>query len=593
MKNSIILGNVEYAIQINNNIKISGFCFQVKDSKIFPVDSIIIVTDRFVVITKHFYSIKAFMSLKTDKEDKFAFSIEINNYNINPANTTDYLKVYAQYATQFHELPLVDHCHLIDLEPVIAAAPSSTLVQIDNIFMRNDELIVSGWGTFNKDTNPVPPDMFMALQNNKPFKIINPNDRRVDVNKALNAQGIYGFVFCLDEIPWRRVLSDSFRILPVIIANKPTAQICAKTDNIDISSQPIDPADLSQTPVTEDGCLKQPFADMLNVIWALTVGCNYRCSYCSCRKTFTPFSSFAELTHAVDVLLSLHRPAYKFTIYGGEPTCHPCFNDLLSYITAANAHVYFHIITNASKGLDYLQHTFNILKKTDHWLVFSCHLKFVHTEDFVKKVKAALDNGMRLNINLMMEPNNLQKLEKIATALIELRDEKYQFVVYPIYPYLDPNGNISHEFTDAEEAIAKDIIAKFGEVTLPRHTNSDKNTLSSNNISYPDSAYFSKKLLLGYPTDYKAYYCVNGSNVIFIKERGFAKGGTCAISSDLGNIYHDEACNFVQCSSVIQCSLPRCLCVEDYPLPKFMKIDQALQFKHEQDIRLRNFIDKY
>ena len=76
--------------------------------------------------------------------------------------------------------------------------------------------------------------------------------------------------------------------------------------------------------------------DTLSVLWALTRACNFNCSYCTYSRDFKladeTFSTKEDLLGAARKLLGLNRPGYQITLYGGEPTFHPNFLDLLTFL---------------------------------------------------------------------------------------------------------------------------------------------------------------------------------------------------------------------------------------------------------------------
>ena len=153
--------------------------------------------------------------------------------------------------------------------------------------------------------------------------------------------------------------------------------------------------------------------------------CNQYCDYCYARNGYewnkikplrtilTELSWFKEFKHKSII-----------TLIGGEPTLHPKFNEIVTFI-AENLDHYLHIYTNGQFNVDKVSHT---LKHNALW-TFSYHGKYVKDEKlFIKNIEYFINNNIDFNITIIaqntisdeffnfLKNNNLK--EKISVTFI-------------------------------------------------------------------------------------------------------------------------------------------------------------------------------
>src|SRR5665213_2534805 len=141
--------------------------------------------------------------------------------------------------------------------------------------------------------------------------------------------------------------------------------------------------------------------DTLSVLWAITKGCNFRCSYCVYNKElrYTEFSSRDELLRAARTLVRLGRPGYQITLYGGEPTQHPHFMDLLAYFAASPAPVSLRMYTNGSRSAQFFGKMMATVRDYYFGVIFSFHPEFASFEKFKRNVELTAGGGMSVGIS--------------------------------------------------------------------------------------------------------------------------------------------------------------------------------------------------
>jgi MoaA/NifB/PqqE/SkfB family radical SAM enzyme len=146
--------------------------------------------------------------------------------------------------------------------------------------------------------------------------------------------------------------------------------------------------------------------DTLSILWAITKGCNFRCSYCVYTKDLrdTVFSTKEELLRAARTIVRLGRPGYQITLYGGEPTQHPHFMDLLGYFAASPAPVSLRMYTNGSQTTQFFETMMAIVRDYYFGVIFSFHPEFAKFEKFKRNVELTAGGGMSVGISYMFVP---------------------------------------------------------------------------------------------------------------------------------------------------------------------------------------------
>ncbi len=137
---------------------------------------------------------------------------------------------------------------------------------------------------------------------------------------------------------------------------------------------------------------------LFNVQWDLGRRCNYDCSYCwpSSHNKTDPWVPLSALKKVVDKIDEQHTGKMQFNFAGGEPTLHPEFLELCSYIWARGHHI--HVQTNG---------TMNVIKARQLALVaeisISVHFEFVNYEKLINNIRTILSSGGQLEIKMMVD----------------------------------------------------------------------------------------------------------------------------------------------------------------------------------------------
>lgn len=323
--------------------------------------------------------------------------------------------------------------------------------------------------------------------------------------------------------------------------------------------------------------------DVLSVLWAITKGCNFRCSYCAYNKDLksTQFSSKDELLRAARTIERLGRPGYQITLYGGEPTLHPHFLDLLGHFAASSAPVALRTYTNGSRSAGFFERVIAAARDYYFGVIFSFHPDFGHFEKFERNVELVAGSGMSVGVSFMFVPSRREQARRQMDELLKLR-MKVPFFLSLNHPYL-PNGVMGTGCTDADLAWMAATRAAFDRQPIPARLRTPFYTRIMSRIDVerggrrvrlaPED---SLQLLSWMRTpSYADYYCCGGTNVMFVEEDGTARGGVCSASPCLGNVFRDSAVVLAQAMRPVRCTSIACASIENIPLPKFRNAAEA------------------
>lgn len=323
--------------------------------------------------------------------------------------------------------------------------------------------------------------------------------------------------------------------------------------------------------------------DVLSVLWAITKGCNYMCSYCPYSKDtrFSEFSSKEDLLNAAKTIIRLGRPGYQITLYGGEPTYHPHFLDLLSYLAASGSPVSLRMFTNGSRPYKFFNSVTEALDGKPFGVIFSCHPEYAKFENFKKCVQTCADSGMSVGVNLMF----ISKISSVSKSYIDelfTLCEKTPFFMEINFPYT--TDGVLDEWCAPDDVLwVKNARQRFQALPEPEGKKSPNFVRTLCNIVIlrdgERAALAPRESLqlleaLNTPS-YRDFYCCSGTNVIFLEEDGAYRGGVCDTSKVMGNLFHDSELSVVRSMGLVKFTSAACNSIENIPLPKFRDLSEA------------------
>lgn len=195
--------------------------------------------------------------------------------------------------------------------------------------------------------------------------------------------------------------------------------------------------------------------------WGITKNCTYNCKYCiySCKNN-NIFSSLSQLKIACDYFNNISSDKSWIAVYGGEPTTHPNFLDVVD-MYKFNVKIY----TNLYKDIGYLDE----LVKTKHKklrILTSIHPKRTKIKELLNKVEFLLSHGATVEIKCMFTGEDDEfSFEGFKFFRNSINDPNFRILPRTVYTKL-PNHEeygwyFSELFLKAREIAGKDLLFEF------------------------------------------------------------------------------------------------------------------------------------
>lgn len=324
---------------------------------------------------------------------------------------------------------------------------------------------------------------------------------------------------------------------------------------------------------------------VLKVNWELTPHCNYKCSYCfgNAGMKNSSFSTLDQLKNVVDKLMSLNKKYYNILLIGGEPTIHPQFLNLLKYFNSLDKNISMIIVSNGSRPISYFEELFNSISNKELLLNISVHLEHADLEHIKDIIKLGNKFNKFIVLSFMIHPEKMDKAEKFLNEFTNLRNEAYFDISFrelrepPMFDRNDKRYTEYHyKWIDNARKLWANVVKKSKvkpikyNSGIPEFGYNIKNgneIINNLKIDYGISIRNNLK-------NFKGFYCLSGSNFIYINSDFTYKAGICPQLTNLGNILNDdnikikmEICNQYQCG-----------CDSDDIIPKFRNLQDASLF---------------
>ena len=143
----------------------------------------------------------------------------------------------------------------------------------------------------------------------------------------------------------------------------------------------------------------QPNYEQLHFGWFLVDWCNYKCTYCSVanrlRDTYSKEESHSKYKLVLE-RLDRTDSSFDMDIYGGEPTLHPNFNEILERLSNINLCRTIEVKTNLSRSVEFYKNMFAHDKIS---ISASYHFEY-HSQAFIDKCIALKDNNFSCHISM-------------------------------------------------------------------------------------------------------------------------------------------------------------------------------------------------
>jgi hypothetical protein len=159
--------------------------------------------------------------------------------------------------------------------------------------------------------------------------------------------------------------------------------------------------------------------------WFLVNWCNYSCSYCCADgamvESYDKDTSNAKYKLTI-VRLKQVKTDFEIYMFGGEPTLHPHFNEILKELSEIPHCKAIEIDTNLSRSLSFFEN----LYKSDKVSISASYHPEYFSQAYVDKCIALKDNSFDAHINLTDNPDDWPEVLSLVETL-KANGVKYGF----------------------------------------------------------------------------------------------------------------------------------------------------------------------
>ncbi len=327
------------------------------------------------------------------------------------------------------------------------------------------------------------------------------------------------------------------------------------------------------------------------VAWNLGRYCNYSCSYCwpHAHSTTKTFRRLAELSQTVDAIKEhaskLGLDWLHFSFSGGEPTLHPDFLNLLTYIVESPVSAKsIHVTSNLSQGTRWwTRFCLSLASLSNASITASWHpeagAKDItgHRTRFAEKVSFLQSRGLHCEINLIMVPENFDVLVTDADYF------QSRGLRATLKPLTVDEGRMIADYTEPQRALLRD---RHSYRAQPRLDGATTCSLAAAEINLPATGHFEltddtgRKWYLNHAEDlnvfefnrFRGWYCEAGfRSVVIIEPSGEMKRGYGCFERPLGTAPK----GFSLLTSPTACVTRSCLCSADSKIPKWRSLPRS------------------
>lgn len=283
------------------------------------------------------------------------------------------------------------------------------------------------------------------------------------------------------------------------------------------------------------------------VDWYVGKRCNFDCSYCSdiIHDQRSPHVPLADMQRVVDILTRHHGRNISWSLTGGEPTLHPDFLQLCSYMRERDPSV-ISITTNGFRPIEYLVELFNLLD----CVVISLHLEAMapRLQLYVEKIlqleewknqwnRVAGTHQKTLIVRIMVAPGQSEQVQYLFETFKDQKLERCELRMVKGPNYKEPKvpgvKRVGYEdkFAESERAAIIGLMKEERQKKLKLFSRSD-GVLISEEFHYNDLVFHRRN-------SFKGWHCWAGLDHIKIDPAGEIFRGSCFVGGSVGNIYRD------------------------------------------------------
>ena len=171
--------------------------------------------------------------------------------------------------------------------------------------------------------------------------------------------------------------------------------------------------------------------------YQITKNCNYNCDYCvdhnNSKKQYTGTSIYSKICQFLNTLSLKNNKIFTVDIYGGEPTLHPNFFDIVDRLNIDNNRLV--LFTNLSADITLYEKYIETVK---HGAIHATyHPRHVSQSIFVSKLEHIIRKYPNFNVTIYCGIDNVRHInrynfDEFYASIKQFISQNVKFEVYPI-----------------------------------------------------------------------------------------------------------------------------------------------------------------
>lgn len=303
-------------------------------------------------------------------------------------------------------------------------------------------------------------------------------------------------------------------------------------------------------------------SDFFQSHWQLTQRCNFHCSYCvNQEQRRDGIHMPPEIMHkALDMIAGLYRPAYRFSLSGGEVTLYPHLEEMLSTIEALfPSGTVVNMLTNGSASTRRMRTLLLLAPALHSRFIITIHLGQTHVPQLIEKLLdfSPEERIKRFHLKMVAPPRD-PRVQEYREQL-----EKAGIQNISIHPVVDfESGKIVDGYTEQDFLAFAPQNGKKAYFMYRHITQCNEDTVTFQEGLRRDMFH------------YNDMYCSAGYQSIYLDEYGrISKGQFCGrmpYTIEERNPFTDP--NFI---TPMRCVEEHCTCMPYTSLPKWQDAAHA------------------
>lgn len=304
--------------------------------------------------------------------------------------------------------------------------------------------------------------------------------------------------------------------------------------------------------------------NLFHIVMDITERCPYKCSYCYESNTAKREISFDNFCLAIDnikQIKSIVLPS-RFVFFGGEPTCHPLFLDMVHHIKQSLPNTTLCATSNAYKGLSFLKDLYDIDMNFN--LNYSVHFEHINDNEALEKIAYLTFANAKNVVNILYLPSMRKRVQNFFYAALPLFCNKKHLIIKFLRSKESHFINNLSDYTSADYVFLNNYSIALTRLFIDYKYG----------VNYYRKMYNFGEAIQGFPNEFYNMFCTYPMSRLRIKIDGTAFSASC-YNLNKSNIFRET---FDIIENPVRCIAKKCVCADQRRAAKFTDWKFAPQY---------------